>query len=91
VIEPLITNKQLRALLARANGMSKANQDTMWEALVFVRGIYERERIALTAIPIDDIEWIISRYFFQIERGQDARLDRINEWLDQAKPLEQTP
>jgi len=42
--EPLITNKQLQTLLSRAKGMSKAHQDTMWEALVFVRGTYERER-----------------------------------------------
>jgi hypothetical protein len=42
--EPLITNKQLQTLLARAKGMSKDNRDTMWEALVFVRGTYERER-----------------------------------------------
>lgn len=87
----LITNKQLQTLLSRAKGMSKDNRDTMWEALVFVRGTYERERGAQAAPPIDDIEWIVSRYFFQIERGQDAHLDRINEWLDQVKPLEEKP
>jgi hypothetical protein len=42
--EPLITNKELQALLSRAKGMSQDNRDTMWEALIFVRGTYERER-----------------------------------------------
>ena len=44
--------------------------------------------IASAATPVDEIEWIISRYFFQIERGENAPLDRINAWLDQVKPLE---
>jgi hypothetical protein len=65
----------------------------MYEALVFVRGTYERERAAQAAPPIDDIEWIVSRYsgtlWVQVERGQDGRIDRINEWLDQVKPLEE--
>jgi len=41
--------------------------------------------------PVDDIEYIIARYFFQVERGQDERLDRINAWLDRVKPLEDAP
>jgi cell division protein FtsB len=45
----MITNKQLQALLSRAKGMSKTHRDTMWEALIFVRGTYERERSARDA------------------------------------------
>lgn len=42
-------------------------------------------------VPIDDIEYFMTRYFFQVERGQNERLDRIFEWLNQVKPLvEQT-
>lgn len=69
--DPLITNKQLQMLLARAKGMSKGNRDTMWEALVFVRGTYERERrdgrvaslkIELAAALADLIEYRRNRY-----------------------------
>lgn len=46
--KPLITNKQLQTLLDRAKGTQgvpgKTNRDTMYEALIFVRGTYERER-----------------------------------------------
>jgi hypothetical protein len=42
--DPLITNEQLKELLGRARGMDKTHRDTMWEALIFVRGTYERER-----------------------------------------------
>lgn len=41
-------------------------------------------------VPVDDIEYIIARYFFQVERGQNEHLDRINAWLDKIKPIEET-
>lgn len=40
-------------------------------------------------IPIDDIEYIIARYTFHVERGQSEQLDRVNAWLDKVKPLEE--
>ena len=86
---PLVTNEQLETLLSRATGLSQTQRNTMYEALVFVRRTYERERAAQAAAPVDDIEWIITRYFFQIERGQDTHLDRINEWLGQVSPVEE--
>lgn len=65
--EPLITNKQLQMLLARAKGMSKDNRDTMWEALVFVRGTYERDRAG---------SW-------QPLRHDDSYFDDSPVWLDE--------
>ena len=58
---PLITNEQLKTLLARAKGMSKDNRDTMWEALVFVRGTYERERIAAWQ-PVNPVSMVNDEY-----------------------------
>ena len=43
---PLVTNEELETLLSSAKGMRKADRDTMYEVLVFVRGMYERERAA---------------------------------------------
>jgi hypothetical protein len=48
-----------------------------------------RVEIDAPVVPVDDIEWIITRYFFQVERGQDQRLDRIYDWLDQVKPVDE--
>lgn len=47
---PLITNRELDALLNRAKGMSDTNRDTMYEALVFVRGTYERRIAELESV-----------------------------------------
>jgi hypothetical protein len=58
---PLITNKQLQTLLSRAKGMSKDNRDTMWEALVFVRGTYERERAARWQ-PVNPVGMVNGEY-----------------------------
>lgn len=57
-IDPLVTNEQLTMLLSRARGMSKTNRDTMYEALVFVRGTYERERLKGRWVPVvhDDLD-----------------------------------
>jgi hypothetical protein len=66
-VEPLVTNKQLQTLLARARDMSKDNRDTMWEALVFVRGTYERERAG---------NW-------QPLRADDPYFDDSPIWLDE--------
>ena len=68
---PLVTNKQMQTLLSRAKGMSKANRDTprrsapagqaKWEALVFVRGTYERERITAWQ-PVNPISMVNDEY-----------------------------
>lgn len=43
------------------------------------------------APPIDDILSLIVRQFFQVERGQDERLDRVWAWLDRVRPVEEPP
>lgn len=46
-----------------------------------ILGLYEQ------APPLDDLESVITRYTFQVERGKDEALDRVMAWLDRVKPV----
>lgn len=56
------------------------------------RGFSIRESIEIwnrvAGVPLDDLESVIARYTFQVERGKDEALDRVMAWLNKVKPLE---
>ncbi len=75
-------------LIERGNRMAELELLRGEMALVEIDNARLVAKLAYS-VPLDDIAWVIARYTFLIERGQDAALDRVNDWLDIVKPREE--
>lgn len=82
-----MTNEEIYAVVERT--FSAYDQETRNKIYVSHVELAEAMRLEQEqSVPIDDIEYVIARYTFRVERGELEQLDRVNAWLDKVRPLE---